>query len=76
MSQQQFEVEVMQELYTQEQLQDLDGMQHNADMDEMEDYPSDIKSRHYGKEVCLYCGETKGDNIECCGENHFTNTRD
>ena len=28
------------------------------------------------EEVCLYCGEPKLDKIGCCGENHFTNTRD
>jgi len=20
---------------------------------------------------CIYCGEPKGDSLECCGENHF-----
>jgi len=33
MSQQQFETEVMQELYTIEQLQQLEGEQHNQDLD-------------------------------------------
>lgn len=33
MSQQQFDVEVMQELYTLEQLQQLDGEQHNQNLD-------------------------------------------
>jgi hypothetical protein len=25
---------------------------------------------------CAYCGEPKGDRIECCGENHFMEMQD
>ncbi len=28
------------------------------------------------EEVCLYCGRPKDNKIECCGDGHFTRTRD
>lgn len=29
---------------------------------------SSLKDKYVG---CIYCGEPKGDSLNCCGENHF-----
>jgi RNA polymerase-binding transcription factor DksA len=83
MSEQQFQVEVMDQKKMQDLLKDETVKNlieaFNAGYQKGLDDALDAIDKAYEKDTyigCVYCGEPKGDSLSCCGENHFEEMED